>query len=239
MENESEKEQDYTKDFSCEKEDINYQFDKDPNNNYEPEQTEFCNNYGSTHVYNKKCRSIMKDLQKYPLEDSIKSGADIIYNKMIPIVRRGKRRNSLLFYCVSCAYKEAGRVFNPFEIGAMFGLDSSDVQKTDSIFSETKTGYRAPSIVYSPLDFVVFFGKQLNLTEETCNEVLIKGKYILEKCPEILQHAPQVIAAGILDYYAGINGISVADSHIFSHFAGRSAVTTDKIRKLICAVDNS
>lgn len=203
------------------------------------EETEFCNSYGSTHVYNNRSRSILKDLQKYALEEEIKNSANAIYNKMYPLVRRGKRRDSLLFYCVSCAYKEAKRIFDPFELGEMFKLDSSAVQKTDSIFSQTKTGYSPPLIVYSPLDFIPFFGKKLNLTEESCQEVLILAANIINKKPEILENAPQVVAAGILDYYTTTNGILVDKKEIFSKFAGRSSITTDKISKIISAIDNS
>lgn len=209
----------------------------DTNDDYE--ETVFCNNYGSSHVYNNRSRSILKDLQKYALEDEIKNSANVIYNKMIRNVRRGRRRDSLLFYCVSSAYKEAKRIFDPFELGKMFDLTSSEVQKTDSIFSQTKTGYSPPFIVYSPLDFIPYFGEKLNLSQETCEIVLSLAKTIFEKKPEILENAPQVIAAGILDYYTTTNGILVENKEIFSKFAGRSSITTDKISKIISAIDNS
>ena len=210
----------------------------DPYDNSAGEQR-FCGGYGEWgHVVTHTERSILPDLKPYPFPDEIKNKADVIYNKMIYRVRRGKIRNQMLFFCVYCAHLELNRDINPIQLGSQFGLTPGEVQRCDSIFSPLQTGYRPPSTNTSPLRYLPEYCKEMELSEEAANEVMLLANNVLRKDPTLFQESPQTVAAGFLRYFTVTNGITTDDPQKIIKVTGRSNVTIEGMYRRIATIDN-
>lgn len=192
--------------------------------------------YGQT---SKVTRSIADDLKPYAFPDDIKAQADAIYNKMIYRVRRGKIRIQMLYFCVYNAHIELGRDVNTSQLGAIFGLTPGEVQKTDSLFSELQTGYKAPSSNISPLKYLPDYCREMQMSEDVIPDVLEACKSILEKDKSLKQENPQTVAAGFLRYYTMTRGIVSDDNKKIIKVTHRSTVTIDNMYKKIAMIDNS
>ena len=213
----------------------------DPYDNCSGEQR-FCNGYGEygqEHVVTHTERSILSDLKPYPFPDDIKNKADVIYNKMIYRVRRGKIRNQMLFFCVYCSYLELDRDVNPVQLGAQFGLTSGEVQRCDSIFSPLQTGYRPPSTNTSPLRYLPDYCQNMELSEDATIEIMRLASHILRKDSSLRQENPQTVAAGLLRYYTYTNGITTDDPQKITKVTGRSNVTIEGMFRRISTIDNN
>lgn len=213
----------------------------DPFDNTSGEQI-FCNGYGEYgqgHVVSHTDRTILLDLKPYPFPDDIKNKADVIYNKMLYRVRRGKIRNQMLFFCVYCSHLELNRDVNPVQLGSHFGLSPGEVQRCDSIFSPLQTGYRPPSTNTSPMRYLPDYCQNMELSDDAISEVVKLANYILIKDPSLRQENPQTVAAGLLRYYTYTNGIVTDDPQKITKVTGRSNVTIEGIFRRISAIDNS
>ena len=211
----------------------------DPYDNVTGEQ-QFHNGYGDWgHVITHNKRSILPDLKPYPFSDEIKNQADVIYNKMIYRVRRGKIRDQMYFFCVYCAHLELGMSPIPTQIGQIFGLTPGEVQKCDSLFSPLQTGYRPPSTNTSPLRYLPDYCESMNLSAEATCEIMELAKLILRKEPSLFEKNPQTVAAGLLRYYTLTNGIVNDDPEKLKKVTGRSSATTEGMYNRISIIHNS
>jgi transcription initiation factor TFIIIB Brf1 subunit/transcription initiation factor TFIIB len=211
----------------------------DPYDNNNGEM-QFYNGYGEWgHVVTNTDRSISSDLKRYSLPDDIKNQADVIYNKMIYRVRRGKIRDQLLFYCVYCAHRELGRDVNPTQLGKLFDLTTGDVQRCDSIFSPLQTGYKPPVNNTSPIHYLPGYCESMGLAEEAIEEIIILCKHILNLDPDLKQDNPQTVAAGFIKYFTLIKGITSDDPQKIVTITNRSIVTIDSMSRRIAEIDNS
>jgi hypothetical protein len=218
-----------------------------PSNSYDNSMDEqkFCGGYGEWgHVINRSGRSILQDLIQYPLQDDIKNGADMVYNKMKYQVRRGKIRFQMLFFCTYCAHlelpeKDERRGINPVQLGIIFGLTQSEVQRCDSLFSPLQTGYRPPSSKTSPLGYLPDYCQNMELSQEAIDEIMIMSSVVLMKDPTLFEENPQTVAAGLLRYYTVTNGIITDDPQKITRVTKRSTVTIDGMFRRISTIDNN
>lgn len=208
---------------------------------FDTEEQQFFGGYGELggHVITRGGHSILADLKQYPFPDDIKNQADVIYNKMIYRVRRGKIRDQMLFYCVYCSHLELNRDVNPVDLGSKFGLTPGEVQRCDSIFSPLQTGYRPPSTNTSPLRYLPDYCRNLDLSEEAVEEVIFLARNIIHKDPTLSQENPQTVAAGLLRYYLVMNGIVCDDPQRITKVTGRSNVTIEGMFRRIAIIDNN
>jgi transcription initiation factor TFIIIB Brf1 subunit/transcription initiation factor TFIIB len=215
---------------------VNYR--EDFMENDDDEQKKFYMGYGNwKHVIKKHDRSILNDLKNYPFPEEIKNKADVIYNKMIYRVRRGKIRTQLLFFCVLCAFFELERDVNPIYLGEVFKLTPGQVQQCDSIFSPLQTGYRPKPKYISPLHYLPDYCDRMGLSETSVTEISDLASSILKKQPALCQENPQTVASGLLRYFTITNGIDNLDKIV--EITRRSAVTIENMYKTIAIVDNS
>ena len=200
----------------------------------------FCGGYGEwAHVINRSERTILPDLKQYPFTDDIKNQSDVIYNKMLYRVRRGKIRSQMLFFCVYCAHLELNRDVNPTQLGSLFDLTPGEVQRCDSIFSPLQTGYRPPSTNTSPLRYLPGYCEKMELSEEAVTEIMRLANNVLRKDPDLKQENPQTVAAGLLRYFTYTNGIITDDPQKITKVTGRSNVTIDVMFRRIATIDNN
>lgn len=190
------------------------------------------------YVCKRSNRSITSELKNYHLGDEIKNMADTIYKKMKPQVRRGKKRQQMLFFCVYCAHMELNKDINPIELGKMFGLKQGEVQRCDSLFSPLQTGYHPPSKTVTPISYLKKYSENINLSQETGDQLVALGIHILAKEPSLAQDSPQTVAAGMLRYFIVTNGILISDATIVPMVTNRSNVTIDCMYKKIALIDN-
>jgi len=188
-----------------------------------------------------KCKKgILSDLSEYPLDDDVKKAANDVYMKMHPRVRRGKIRTRLLFYCTYCAYLELGRDVDTNILGKkIFGLKHGQIQKCYSLFAPLQTGYTPPVAKVRPHKFIASYCQQLGLSEECTAQAVEFANRILNKDKILFQEHPQTVAAGLIKYYADINGISTTEQKRLCEITDRSNVTIDHVYKTICAIDNA
>jgi len=211
----------------------------DPYDNTNGEQR-FCGGYGEWgHVITHTERTILPDLKQYAFTDDIKNQADVIYNKMIYRVRRGKIRSQMLFFCVYCAHLELNRDVNPTQLGVLFDLTPGEVQRCDSIFSPLQTNYRPPSTNTSPLRYLPGYCEKMELSEEAVTEIMRLANNVLRKDPDLKQENPQTVAAGLLRYFTYTNGIITDDPQKITKVTGRSNVTIDVMFRRIATIDNN
>lgn len=211
----------------------------DPYDSTSGEQ-QFCGGYGEWgHVITRTERTILPDLKQYAFTDDIKNQADVIYNKMIYRVRRGKIRSQMLFFCVYCAHLELNRDVNPTQLGSLFDLTPGEVQRCDSIFSPLQTGYRPPSTNTSPLRYLPGYCEKMELSEEAVTEIMRLANNVLRKDPDLRQENPQTVAAGLLRYFTYTNGIITDDPQKITKVTGRSNVTIDVMFRRIATIDNN
>lgn len=182
-------------------------------------------------------KSILKDMESFDLSDDIKNKAEEIFGKLNSATKRGNRRKQLIFFCIYNAYNEVGNPQDPKRIAEMVGIRTSEMTKALSMFSEAQTGYKPPSIHVNALHFLPQYCNDLNLTEDTTNEILNFAQKILDRDPDLKETFPQKVAAGILSYYAKINGITI-DKRFYSKMVQLSDVTINNMRKYIEKLDN-
>lgn len=225
----------------------------------EIEDAQFGSEYSSkdSHVSSKKGKSILPVLLTYSLPEHIVNGADVIYNKMKPQVRRANTYNMLVYYCTYCSYLEyineqknlakegllfdpKGYIdgFDPIELGKKFNLTKSQIQKCDSLFSPLQTGYKPPSSCISLLDYIPNYGKCINLSNESIVDVIDLTNELLKKEPKLYKDNARSTAAGILYYYTIINGISINNINDFVSLVNYSFTTIENIYKQIAIIDN-
>lgn len=212
----------------------------DPYDNPHGEHRLCGSSYGDWgHVISNSERSILSDLKSYPFPDEIKNQADVIYNKMIYRVRRGKIRSQMLFFCTYCAYLELGYKPNPIQLGAQFELTPGEVQRCDSIFSPLQTGYKPPSTTTSPLRYLPDYCREMGISDEAIGEIVKSAGEILKADPTLYQESPQTVAAGLLRYFTMTNGITTEDPQKIVKVTGRSNVTIEGMFRRISTIDNN
>lgn len=185
---------------------------------------------------NKTGKSLTCDLSKYNFDTNINIRANLIFNKMNMASRRANNRSSLLFFCVYNAHKELNMNVDVSELGAKFNLTQGQIQKTQSMFSFLKTGYKPTIRTISPLDYLADYCDKLNINEYTEN-ILMYANNLLDKNTELLQLVPQTVAAGLIKYYLEINGIPLEENINLSTVTHRSDTTIDSMKKRIAELD--
>lgn len=224
------------------------------------EESQFGNEYNvkDSHVSTKKGKSILPFLVKLSLPENIMNGADVIYNKMKPQVRRANTYNMLLYYCTYCSYLEyiheqkllakegllfdsKGYIdgFDPIELGKKFKLTKGQLQKCDSLFSPLQTGYKPPLSYISLLDYIPNYGKCINLSNESILDVIELAQELMKKSPKLYKDNARSTAAGIVYYYTVINGITISNMDDFIKLVNYSLTTIENIYKQISIIDNS
>lgn len=182
-------------------------------------------------------RSILKDMEPLDIPDAVKLRAEEIFKKLNAATKRGNRRKQLIFFCIRNAYNELGLPQDPKRVADKVGIKNSEMTRALSMCSEVQTGYKPTPVRVNALHFLPQYCTDLNMTEETTQGVVDFGRKILEFSPSLQETFPQKVAAGILAYYAKINGITI-DKKYYANLVQLSDVTINNMRKTIEKLDN-
>lgn len=184
-----------------------------------------------------EAKSILSDLNRFNISDEIKNEAEHIFQQLTTGTRRGNKRKKLLFYCVYNAYKSLGIIEDAKTIANLIGIPHSDITKSFSLYSETKTNYQPPASFRTPTDFIYKYYSEAGLSSDCLQPLLSLTDEVLASDPDLYESYPQVVACGIIVYYMTINGASV-DRKKLAKMAGKSDMTLSKIIKRISAAHN-
>jgi transcription initiation factor TFIIIB Brf1 subunit/transcription initiation factor TFIIB len=153
--------------------------------------------------------SIMEDLKSRNFPEYILQKASEINEKMYKHTSRGKNRKKRLYYIIYCSYLELGLCPDKSLILEKFELTDKDVKSVDSEFSFTQTGYKPPSLFHNPEEFITIFCNRIGFLEDTISLISSICSNIVESNPMLAENSPQSLAAGMLQYYFMINGITI------------------------------
>lgn len=159
----------------------------------------------------KKLTSITPEICHKGLTEEIVSIADRIYDDLSKKigVKRKRKRQKLLFYCVLAAHLEIAKPHDPIDLGKLFNLTEEDIHNTYSLFSSAQTCYTLTQIDHVKC-FLDYFSEKLNLNDESKQELREIYEDIKER-DEIRDMKPRSLASGIIDYYLTVNGSDVED----------------------------
>lgn len=180
-------------------------------------------------------RTIIKDLENYTqLSDEIKYRANDIYNTMNSKTFRADKRKMLLFYCVYNAYKELNIKEDSTKIGSIFGLTTSQIQKSVSMFNPLQTGYKPVEHIRSITDYLPDYCEQLKFNDCYIDEIMVFADDLLKECAWLTHEVPQTAAAGVIKYYLILNDLELDDKNLLSEVTNRSDTTIETMYKKIC-----
>jgi len=189
-------------------------------------------------------KSILDELNQYPLSRDIKQRAQTIYQQLGPRTHRGNKRKQLLFYCMYNADLEyraenpdIQEDSNPLVYQKMLGLSHGDVRKSMSMFSETQTGYRPKTGKSDPLGMIRGYCLENHISAEMVGPIKVLGRKILAKDPELKEEYPQTVAAGLIKYGLMTMGGEL-DNESFAKNVNLSQATINTMYKRIAKIDN-
>lgn len=187
-------------------------------------------------------RSIMPDLIKLPLTDEERNMAEKIFKGLdLAGTRRNSKRTKLLFFCISKARHELkSSNKDPKEIARMLGMPPGDMSGAYSTYRPIGEKGGVSQHV-SPIDLIAGFCKGFSLEEETIKDVESLCQEILDKEPELTEHFPSTVAAGVISFFFEIRGIKVPKV-LFREVVKLSEVTVNsahaEIRSIYHRIDS-
>ncbi|MNK69375.1 hypothetical protein D3C87_887580 [compost metagenome] len=187
--------------------------------------------------WQKTDKSILTDLNAYPLTEDVKLKAEEVYKSMILSTKRKKKRKIVIFYCIITAYKILNQVYDPKSVASIVGIENKDMSKALSLCSTAQTGYRSPNVEKRPQDFLAYYIEAIRLTPDSIDIVKDIADTVTKNDPELLQFIPQTVAVGIIMYYMETYGIIYNKYHL-AQTVKLSDVTLGKIKTRIAAAHN-
>lgn len=198
------------------------------------------NEFSKSHTMTKSTeKTILPDLEKLDIPNDVKIEAERIFRKLETNTKRGRRRKKLLFYCIFTAYTILNQPKDPKSIAELVDISSTQITKAFSMCSESQTNYKAPNVNWTPIDFIPQYLESCGLSPDCEEEVIQFAKEILDKDPDLYESYPQVVAAGILQYYMTINGAININKKKFADIFKKSEMTISKMYKKIAQIHNS
>jgi len=145
-------------------------------------------------------KSIYKELKMLQIPDNIKIRANEIYQQITTPTKKGKKRLSLVLYCVYHAYKEEDIIIDPVDIADQLGLKKNAISKAMNSFSNR--GYTPPMVIVNPVSLIRPFALKVHTLNEECIPDIEKfAQDIMEKEPSFSEPQPKKIAAAFIKSY--------------------------------------
>ena len=127
------------------------------------EDKQFCYNGTEQHPEFTKHHVLKPKLKEKTLKPYLKKAgfpqeivleADRVFSQMKSGLKRGSRRNQLMFFCANEAYNNLGISENPSRIAKMCDISYSEMVKASSMCSPSKTNYNPQPVHRTPADLL-------------------------------------------------------------------------------------
>jgi hypothetical protein len=191
-----------------------------------------------------KEKSLKPSLKKAGFCEDIINKANEIFSEMETGLKRNTRHRQLMFYCVSKAYDAFGIPQDPAKIASQCGISISEISKANSMCSPSKTKFKAPSVNWSPIDFIDgYFEKLVELeiirySEEAIEDIKNICNEVMSKSIDLRQYKPQIISAAVVIYYLSMHNY-VLEKKRYQEIFSRSEMTLQKMKNQIAVIYNS
>jgi hypothetical protein len=150
-------------------------------------------------------RSINKELKLLHIPENIKIKANKIYQQITTPTKKGKKRLSLVFFCVYHAYKEEEIIIDPVDITSQLGLKKSVISKSLNNFSNC--GYKPKMSIVDPVSLIRLYAERVHTLDKSCIPDIERfAEEIMAKEPEFGEPFPQKIATAIIKFYMELHG---------------------------------
>lgn len=191
---------------------------------------------GSSKRFSSKGRNSTSNIQamfdRLPIINEVRNRAVEIANFLNRSTKRGSKLNQLIFISIYYAHLELAIPCDVKHLANIVGIKSTDISKARALFSEVQTGYSPPQKKTTACDLVPKYCEYLRLTPDIVEMFVVFAGTILEKRHEMAERFPQNVAAGIVLYFANLNGIMV-DKKQYAEAVKLSEVTIQNMCKEI------
>lgn len=177
-------------------------------------------------------KNIYESLYGIDLDPDVITEALKVYDDLGITVRRGKKWQMLLYYCIDTAYIRLGDPQDPKNICSLLNIPVTIASKVQSnLLNDNKS-----NIIYVTPDIFIdcYYNRlkdSIDLHDSDLNKMLSISKYVHDKIDDY----PQVIAAAIIQYYCNMSGIKY-DKKKIETIVHKSQPTISKIVKKIDSI---
>ena len=171
-------------------------------------------------------------LDRLPILSEVRCRASDIANILNRSTKRGSKLNQLIFISIYYAHLELGISCDVKHLAQLVGIKQTDISKARALYSEVQTGYSPPQKKTTACDLVPKYCEYLRLTPDIVEMFIIFANTVLGKRPEMNERFPQNVAAGIVLYFATLNGI-IVDKKQYAEAIKLSEVTIQNMCKEI------
>lgn len=187
-------------------------------------------------------KNVLKEFERYGINGIEAGRACEIYNQMNKSSRQ-KNRRQLLFVC---AYNANNELFKEGiieerrpteELAKLFRLKNGEINKAFTKFSPMQTGYDQPNDFKTCIDYIPSYCRQLGFQDYIILDIVKLGESVLTKEPELNEHYPKRVCAGVILYFIEINSIPY-DKEKFTKVMELSEMTVRQMYNQVGSIDN-
>jgi transcription initiation factor TFIIIB Brf1 subunit/transcription initiation factor TFIIB len=171
--------------------------------------------------------TIIRDINLMDLPIQIKTRAISILESISPGIKRRRKRQQLIYFCVKTAYINSEFTLDLSQLAKLIGVDQKDMNIADNEYSEYSIGKPLTSsvIIKSPSEFIVSSCRELGLPDSYDDDILEQWTRLEQASKEAVgflringadsslinlhsfdDHYPQDIALANIIYYLTTNG---------------------------------
>lgn len=184
-------------------------------------------------------KSILKDIEKYPISDDTKISANHIYNQIISAGARKNSRSELICFCIYQAIIQSGEVITVQDIAKMTGKPESKVCKGIKYYSsKSNCGYTGVSNYTDPLKYIEYHCKKHNLSDTSISIIQRDYLSLIEKDVEIKEKPLPTVTAALIYCYEVTSGVTI-DENMFTENFSLKINTIVAMAEKIFSVQNS
>jgi transcription initiation factor TFIIIB Brf1 subunit/transcription initiation factor TFIIB len=181
--------------------------------------------------------TVASQIQSLGLPSDVEKKALEIYESMPIAVQKWRSINGKAYLCISEAYKSTKKIPELESVGKKLNVT---VKKGKKMLKDAgRLGYKPVLYHYTPHEFVPKFCRYIGITSEYYDEIYRLIDFLLEASPIMHERKPQVVAGGVILYYAKYHGGYQFDIPSFTSRIKLSASVIADVRKQISVAENS
>ncbi len=151
-----------------------------------------------------KTNKVFDQIIKLSLDKDVETQAIKIYENFPANIKAWRPINNKVYLCVTEAYRYLGIIFNTDNIQTELKITNN--KKKNIIKNAAREGYQLVLHKYSPHDFVEKCCGYMGIRAEKFADVRSYIDILLKHDPVLEEKSPESVTAGVIAYYAKING---------------------------------